>query len=269
MSVRLKLCLTVVGVMAATMASGQAGSLAPQDMPARKSAFDVVSVRLAKPNCSLSMAGPSHGRYRARCVTLWTLIFNSLDVQSFQDYPPGLPGWADKDKFDIEATADDDTTAAMEKLLGPEQAGRGREMLLSLLADRFRLRVHYESRMQPIYELVVTKGGFRLKPLPSDRKPGGISAGPGEMIAHGTPIAVFAHFLSVSGQAGRIVVDKTGVSGNYDIDLKWTPDDRQGTADSGPTLFAALEEQLGLKLQAAKGPVDALVVDHVEKPSEN
>jgi uncharacterized protein (TIGR03435 family) len=73
----------------------------------------------------------------------------------------------------------------------------------------------------------------------------------------------------VSQSTGRTVVDKTGLTGNYDIDLKWTPDDQQGTPDAGPSLFTALEEQLGLKLVPAKGPVDKLVVDHVEKPSEN
>jgi uncharacterized protein (TIGR03435 family) len=82
-------------------------------------------------------------------------------------------------------------------------------------------------------------------------------------------MAEFAQFLSTTNLVGRIVVDKTGLSGNYDIELKWTPDDQQGTPDAGPTLFTALEEQLGLKLVPAKGPVDTFVVDHVEKPSEN
>ena len=73
----------------------------------------------------------------------------------------------------------------------------------------------------------------------------------------------------LSDALGRKVVDITGVTGKYDIDLKWTPDDQQGKPDAGPTLFTAIEEQLGLKLEAAKGPVDTLVVDHIEKPSEN
>jgi uncharacterized protein (TIGR03435 family) len=142
-------------------------------------------------------------------------------------------------------------------------------MLQSLLADRFQLRVHYESRIQPIYELVLAKGGFKLKPLPADHERGGMSGRPGEMILHGMSIADLARSLSMSNEAGRAVVDKTGLTGNYEIDLKWTPDDQQGTPDAGSTLFTALEEQLGLKLEPAKGPVDTLVIDHVEKPSEN
>lgn len=263
------LCLAFAVALAATPAWGQASAPASQGPRAKKAAFDVVSVRSAKSACSLFMTGPAHGRYTGRCVTLWALIYNTYKVRSFQDYPPGLPSWADKDKFDIEAKADDDTTAAMEKLSMPEQANLGREMLESLLADRFRLGVHYESKVQPIYELVLAKGGFKLKPLPADQKPGGMSGRPGEMILHGKSIADLAHWLSISNPAGRTVVDKTGVTGNYDIDLKWTPDDQQGTPDAGPTLFTAIEEQLGLKLEPAKGPVDTLVIDHVEKPSEN
>jgi uncharacterized protein (TIGR03435 family) len=96
-----------------------------------------------------------------------------------------------------------------------------------------------------------------------------MSGRPGEMILHGMSIADLARSLSMSNEAGRAVVDKTGLTGNYEIDLKWTPDDQQGTPDAGSTLFTALEEQLGLKLEPAKGPVDTLVIDHVEKPSEN
>jgi uncharacterized protein (TIGR03435 family) len=81
------------------------------------------------------------------------------------------------------------------------------------------------------------------------------------------PIATFV--FALSDNLSRTVVDKTGLTGNFDIDLKWTPDDQQGTPDAGPTLFTALEEQLGLKLVPAKGPVDTFVVDHVERPTEN
>jgi len=253
----------------AASAHGQANPAAANSIPPNPPTFEVVSVRAAKSDCSSLMAGPAHGRYTARCVTLWALIFNTYEVLSFQDHPPGLPAWADKDEFDIDAKADDYTTAAMEKLPAREQGSMGREMLQSLLADRFKLRVHYESKVQPVYELVLAKGGFKLKPLPADQKPGVMSGGPGKMIIHGMPIAAFAHFLSQTNLAGRFVVDKTGLTGNYDIDLKWTPDDQQGTPDAGPTLFTALEEQLGLKLVPAKGPVDTLVVDHVERPTEN
>ncbi|MGB0083700.1 MAG: TIGR03435 family protein [Terracidiphilus sp.] len=253
----------------AASAYGQAKPGAANGITSNPPSFDVVSVRPAKPDCYLSMAGPAHGRYTGRCITLWAMIYNAYEVRSFQDYPPGLPAWADKDKFDIEAKADDDTTAAMEELSMQERGHMGRAMLQSLLADRFKLRVHYKSKVQPVYDLVLAKGGFKLKPLSADQKPGGMSGGPGMMIIHGMPIAAFAHFLSQTNLAGRIVIDKTGLTGNYEIDLKWTPDDQQGTPDAGPTFFTALEEQLGLKLVPAKVPVDVLVIDHAERPSEN
>lgn len=163
------LCLTFAGTLAATTAWGQASAPASQGPWVKKTAFDVVSVRAAKPDCSLLMVGPSHGRYTGRCVTLWALIYNAYEVRSLQDYPPGLPAWADQGKFDIEAKADDETTAAMEKLTVQDQGNWGRDMLQSLLADRFKLRVHYESRIQPIYELVPAKGGFKLSRCRSSR----------------------------------------------------------------------------------------------------
>jgi len=262
------LCLIVAAAMAAST-WGQASAPASQNPQAKKPSFEVASVKLAKPDCSFTTYGGPPGRYMAVCTTLWGLIYNAYQVRSFQDYPPGLPAWADKDRFDVEAKADDDTVAAMQKLSGKEQEQFTRGMLQSLLADRFKLRVHYESMLQPVYELVLAKGGSKLKPLPAEQKPGWGKFDHGELILHGRSIAEFAHFLSVSQSTGRTVVDKTGLTGNYDIDLKWTPDDQQGTPDAGPSLFTALEEQLGLKLVPAKGPVDKLVVDHVEKPSEN
>jgi uncharacterized protein (TIGR03435 family) len=201
-----------------------------------------------------------------RCITVWGLIYNAY-FRSMQDYPPGMPAWGDKDRFDVEAKADDNTTTAMQKLSREEQEKEQRLMLQSLLADRFGLQIHYESKMQPVYELVAAKGGPKMKPLSADQKPGWANFGPGEITLHVSPIAALAY--SLTHLAGRKVVDKTGLMGNYDIDLKWTPDDQQITLASGPTLFTALQEQLGLKLEPAKAPVDVLVIDHIEKPPPN
>ncbi len=120
-----------------------------------------------------------------------------------------------------------------------------------------------------LYELVLAKGGPKIKPLPADQKPGWGRSMRGELEIHGRSIADFAQFLSFSSVADRTVVDKTGLAGDYNFDLKWTPDDQQDAPDAGPTFFTALQEQLGLKLVSAKGLVDALVIDHVERPSKN
>jgi uncharacterized protein (TIGR03435 family) len=261
--------LLVACLALATSAHGQVKPAAANTITPNPPAFEVVSVRRAKPDCNFTTSGGTQGHYTGRCVTAWMLILNAYEVRSFWDHPAGLPAWADEDRFDVEAKTDDDTVAAMQKLPVQEQEQQTMKMLQSLLADRFKLRVHYESKVQPTYELVLAKGGLKLKPLPANQKPGWGRSVRGELEMHGRSIAEFAHFLSQMNLVGRTVVDKTGVAGNYDIDLKWTPDDQQGTPDAGPTLITALEEQLGLKLVPAKGPVDALVIDHVERPTEN
>lgn len=260
--------LALCGMMMA--AWGQASAVAPQEAKTNSPAFEVASVRLAKPDCSFMTTGMSHGRYRGICMTAWGLIYNAYEVPSLWDHPPGLPAWADTDRFDVEAKADEETTAAMEKLSTKEQEHLESLLLQSLLAERFQLRVHYESRSQPVYELVLAKSGPRIKPLPANQKPGwGMKFMPGEFIVSGKSISEFAHALSISNLAGRTVVDKTGLAGNYDFDLKWARDNLQDPSDAGPSLFTALEEQLGLKLVPAKGPVQTLVVDHVERPTPN
>jgi uncharacterized protein (TIGR03435 family) len=256
---------TVFGL--GVVACGQSQPAAAQSAAVMATSYEVVSVKPAKRGCpGMSIYMPP-GRYSAHCVTLWDLIYNAYKVRSFQDHPPGLPGWAGSDVFDVDAKVDDQTATAMQKLPLEERGEQAQTMLQSLLADRFHLRVHYESRIEPIYELVVAKSGPKIKPL-SDEKPRGIIYGnPNRITMQGDPMSTFAFFLTQA--AGRTVVDKTGLAGNYDVDLKWTPDDQQNMPDAGPTLFTALEEQLGLKLQPAKGPVQSLIVDDAEQPTAN
>lgn len=256
--------------MALLLASsqGQSQAAAQQAAPAMATSFEVVSVKPATPGCPGMSVGHPPGRFLAHCVTLWGLIYNAYDVRSFRDHPPGLPGWADSALFDVDAKADDQTAMAMQKLPRDPLGKQQQIMLQSLLADRFHLRAHYESKVEPVYELVVAKGGSKLKPLPADQKPrGAIYGGPSEIKMRGDPITPLAFFLSQV--AGRTVIDKTGLTGNFDLELKWTPDDQQGTPDAGATLFTALQEQLGLKLRPAKATVPSLVIDHVERPSPN
>ncbi len=137
-------------------------------------------------------------------------------------------------------------------------------MLQAILIDRFKLKIHHETREQPIYTLEIAKGGPKLTPVD---KPGGMGWGRGQLQMHGASTDRLAFVLS--DILGRVVVDKTGLTGKYDALLTWTPDEMQATADAGPTLLTAIQEQLGLKLQSAKGPVDTIVADQVEKPSEN
>jgi len=130
------------------------------------------------------------------------------------------------------------------------------------LADRFQLRLHRETKELPVYTLSVAKNGAKFREATADDQHT-TAAGPGEITDHGVAIPIFIKQLS--GLVDRAVVDQTGLKGSYDLNLQWTREQ-----DTGPSLFTALEEQLGLKLSGGKGPVEILVIDHVVRvPIEN
>jgi uncharacterized protein (TIGR03435 family) len=182
----------------------------------------------------------------------------------------GLPGWAESEPYDIEAKVDTETVEAWKKLTYKERAKQEEPMLQSLLADRCQMKAHREMRELPVYDLVIAKGGLKMKVAAADEVDSEIVSGV-KMTAHGLStdslVSVF------SGMLGRMIVDKTGLGEKkFDFELTWTPDDRRAAdnaSDAGPSFFTALEEQLGLKLVPAKGPVEVIVIDHIEKPSPN
>lgn len=160
---------------------------------------------------------------------------------------------------------DEETLSVLQKLPSKEQTWQRQFMRQALLADRFKLQIRRETKEMPVYALVVAKGGLKLKESRVIVKMWSAGGGRITIKAGRTDDLV----IGLTSDVDRAVVNKTGLTGKYDIDLKWTTDDRQGTPDAGPSIFTALEEQLGLKLMPTKGPVDVLVVDHVERPSEN
>jgi uncharacterized protein (TIGR03435 family) len=142
--------------------------------------------------------------------------------------------------------------------------------LQPLLVARFNLKFHHETRERPTYSLVVVKNGPKLhKPRPDGA--GGSDPSlvtPGKIVLHGSTLSGLANLLSSQGLS-HPVVDKTGLSDIYDITLRWSPDDVGSSEASLPSLFTALQEQLGLKLEYNKNPIDVIVIDRIEKPSEN
>jgi uncharacterized protein (TIGR03435 family) len=234
------------------------------DLVARKLTYDVVSIRPS--NLEGMSINSSGDRFVARGTTIWGLLFNAYNLRPNDDVP-GLPGWAKSERFDVEAGMDPDTYAELQRMPVQERSEMRAVMLRALLADRFELKRHYESRERPTYALVIAKSGSRLKEWPSDKTPGGVSWGRGLIEGRGASMEKFAFCLSDT--LGRAVVDKTGLTGKYGIDLKWTPDDLQDTPDAGASIFTAIQEQLGLKLESTRGTVQTFVVDHVERPSEN
>ncbi len=188
---------------------------------------------------------------------------------TFRDfYVSGGPGWAGGDRFDIVAKAETSATPAQIRV-----------MMQTLLKERFQLALRRETRTVTVYDLVVNKGAPKL--TESSLKVGGIAfPGRGTAVGRGTAMTGLAGYLQTL--LGDVVVDKTGLTGNYDFKLTWVPDEAQagkpgaqgvpaanGAEESGPSIFTALQEQLGLKLEATKGPVETLVIERVEKPSEN
>ncbi len=137
-------------------------------------------------------------------------------------------------------------------------------MLQTLLAERFKLTIHRETKEIPIYALVAAKNGPRLQEAKDKDKIGSMSIGRG-MLRGQTTLADLARYLSSS--ADRPVMDRTGLTAGFEINLQWSPD--TSPEASGPSLFTAVQEQLGLKLESSKGPVELLVIDHAERPSGN
>lgn len=221
------------------------------------------------------VSSPFDGQFRTVNESLKGLIRWAYEMPEARIF--GAPGWTGSTFFDIDAKAD----PALDEKLKPLSSDSGRqvkeEMVRSLLADRFKLTARRETRDMPIYALVVAKNGAKLGETKADGTT--TDSSPGRIrVQGGNSLALLAEQLS--RVSGRVVIDKTGISGRYHLNLKWTPDDLRAPSpgaqtaatlppDSGPSLFTAIEEQLGLKLEPAKGPVEVLVVDHVEMPSEN
>ena len=194
----------------------------------------------------------------------------------------GSPQWISSENFDIDAKAERPIRSV----------GEGFQMLQSLLEDRFSLKVHHEMKEALMYSLVVGKNGLKMKPSLDQTGyvgdfPGGapdgrvLTAGgprevrPGRIAGEALPMSMIAGMLT--GLAGSRVVNKTGLMGRYDVDLRYTPDSGQAPgATPEPTyspdeesLFSSLQTQLGLKLESTRGPIEILVVDHIERPSAN
>jgi len=246
--------LTVVLALGGWSALGRSQSATPK--------FEVASIKPADPNSpGFRIQTAPGGRYIATGVTVKFLISQAYGVMEFQ--VSGGPGWIGNERYEINAKAESGTE---------NKPGEMGLRLQGLLADRFQLKLVHETRELPIYTLVVAKGGSKLKESTVE---GGMSMGPRMITVKGMGMGSFT--TQLSHLLGRKVLDRTGLTSGYDFKLEWTPDSAQAfepkegaAADSpGPSLFTALQEQLGLKLESTKGPVEILVIEHAERPTEN
>jgi uncharacterized protein (TIGR03435 family) len=250
-----------------------AGALAPRWIAfAQQPAFEVASVRPNRSGERGERRDFPAGRFTAASASVKYLLKTAYRVEDFQI--SGAPGWFDSDRFDIEAKAS-----------GNPPRAQVLSMLQSLLADRFKLVLHRETRELPVYELVLAKSGPKFKERACVGQPGPdnpcggftVSLVRGELMGRVVPTGDLAEALTTL--LNRTVLDKTTLTGNYGFDLHWTPDgstihgpgdpDAPSPDPNGPSIFTAVREQLGLELKSGKGPVEILVIDHAEKPDAN
>jgi uncharacterized protein (TIGR03435 family) len=232
--------------------------------------FDVVSVKQhnpadESPNEQSFGMGIHDDVFTATNVPLKNILEFAYDVK--EDQISGLSGPVDSARFDIEA-----------KVLAPD-AGKPpkltdtqlQAMLIPLLADRFNLKAHLVAKTLPVYELVVQRGGPRFKLTQTDTTNSSInmSASNNDMVLSTKGASMTDLAAALSDQVHRQVNDKTSLTGAADITLKWTSDEAADQGGTVVSIFTAVEEQLGLKLQPSKGPVQTLVIDHAEMPSAN
>ena len=301
-----KLLLSAAGLAAVAMpvvfgllntTQGRAQSQAASTVDS-KFVYEVASIKPNKSGDNRIRLMVTPDSLSATGATPQMLIVSAYGIQDDHQIS-GAPDWLQSERYDIEAKMDSAIADELRKIDSDDQRRAARQhMLQALLADRFKLTIHRESKELPIYTLVIAKGGPKLpEAKPGDTYPNGFK-GPegrpgtgmmrgrdGHVTGQGVPLANLVGMLS--RQLGRTVIDKTGLAGKYDFTLQWTPDESQGPmfkgADggpqgsnsvappesAGPSLFTAIQEQLGLKLESQKGPVEIIVIDHVEKPSEN
>ena len=176
-----------------------------------------------------------------------------------------LPGWAEEARYDIRAKVTDADPKLLDGINSREQR---RALMAAMLEDRFHLKLHAVTKNLPVYDLMVARGGPRFSESGRHGVEPHMDVRKAEISATDTSILGLSYFLEEIVE--RTVIDKTGLTGAYDLRLQWAPD-LTGAPDSDtfPSLFTALQEQLGLKLRPNKGPVKTLFVDHLERPSEN
>lgn len=234
--------------------------------------FDVVSV---KPNHTGAVRMEIGSAPMSDALNITNMPPENIIQWAFgiflSDQIDGLPDWTRQERYDVDAKVSDADLAAYRKVIDPIQRA---PMLQKILVDRFGMKFHYETKDLSIYALTVGKNGSRLTEIQPAIGPNGMKEGGGRQRGHGSytsmgqPMKPFINELTV--QLKSPVVDRTGLTGFYNYTLHWTPDDgNPAAAEDGPSLFTAVQEQLGLKLERTKAPVQVLVIDHIERPSSN
>ncbi|MGA1983838.1 MAG: TIGR03435 family protein [Acidobacteriaceae bacterium] len=251
--------------------------------------YEVATIKPIDPDTAGSMVKLPPGLFLSP-LSVRRYIMNAYGAM-YQAQVVGGPDWLNKDAYNIKGKVPDDLEAA--KMTSAERYDQNRAMQQSLLAERFHLKAHFETRVLPVYEIIPAKGGLKITevPAPPERKPGDqpIRFGPGDPVPPGTSItarnsaglsvfngrAIQVPMLAriMGGEIGdRPIVDHSGFTGYFDVkDLTWAPlgDATAANSPDAPSLSEALERQLGLKLVPARDPIEVLVIDSIDRPTEN
>ncbi len=231
--------------------------------------FEVATIKPSRPENGDRNWDDSSGRLSIEGYTLRQIVKVAYGLKSDSQVLGG-PKWIETDRFDIVAKADDAETLKMQSM-NRKQWGKERSLMLqSLLADRFQLKVSPGVRTIPVDALVARKSESKLTPSSSEEKNHSLSVHNGAMTATAISMDSLADFLSTQFEIGdRVVVNRTGLTGDYDFKLNWTSDRGNGIPPDAayPGLFTALQEQLGLKLESQKGSVEVVIVDAASEPT--
>jgi uncharacterized protein (TIGR03435 family) len=241
----------------------QAG-VAAQAADAKLPDWDVISVKPAQMPCGQNVMQPTGDGVRM-CITVQGLVKYVFRITE-DSRILNAPEWMKQASYSIDAKVSSEDAAAYAKLSGEPR----RAMLQKLLADRFELKCHRETRELPIYALMIAKGGLKMKEArPEEASSARMRArGRGEIEGIAETIdSTLPTFLTQ--ELNRPVVNKTGLTGKYDFILKFQPGQSTETDSEGASIFTAIQEQLGLKLEPTKGPLEVIIIDHIEKPSAN
>ena len=253
--------------------------------PVQGASFDVTVVRLSKPDVQNSTLNLRQDQLQVQNLTLQSLIQFAYKLSSgSDDQIIGGPKWMKTTRFDMEAKMDAEAAGKASKMTGKERLDLQREMLKSLLADRFQMEVHHETRTLPVVQMQAIGATKLLKFEAPANTSGDTKAwqglrndSHGHVEGRGADLKMLASVLAFQPEiGGRLVIDQTGLPSDdrFTFDLRWTPEKLAEAQGGGPedhavSLFTAVQEELGLKLTAAKAPVDVVVIDRIKMPDEN
>lgn len=249
--------------------ANEQGSAETKPAPKASPAFEVAAIKLTKADAGNQSVNSNSDRISIENYTLRRLIRLAWGLKSDTQITGG-PDWMDKQAFDISAKIDDAEVAKMHEMKREERQRERNLLLQTLLADRFQLRAHQIEKILPVYALVLAKSEPRFKHSDPAAQGHSSSTNNGHMEAKSISMDSLAEDLTRMPESGdRVVVNRTGLAGDYDFKLDWTPDYGSGVpADAtNPGLLTALQDQLGLKLESQKGPVEIVVVESAARPA--